>query len=166
MANIRWSASKGIKAVKLSLKIPPPVQALIFGAVMWVVDNQVSGGQFQFEFQLPIAILIAISGVALVITSMLEFRRASTTIDPFHPEETSSLVDSGVFRFSRNPMYMSLLLVLIAWSIWLGSSYNLAVLAMFVSYITVFQIKPEEAVLKSLFGEEFEQYCSKVRRWI
>jgi protein-S-isoprenylcysteine O-methyltransferase Ste14 len=166
MANIKRSASKAIKAVKLALKIPPPVHALTFGAVMWLVDKQVSTGQFHFEFQLPIAILIAVSGVALVITSMLEFRRASTTIDPFHPEEASSLVDSGVFRFSRNPMYLSRLLVLIAWLIWLGSSYNLAVLAMFVSYITVFQIKPEEVVMKSLFGEEFEQYCSKVRRWI
>ena len=133
---------------------------------MWVVDKQGSGGQFQFEFQLPMAILIAISGVPLVITSMLEFRRASTTIDPFHPEEATSLVDGGVFRFSRNPMYVSLLLVLIGWSIWLGSLYNLAVLAMFVAYITVFQIKPEEAAMKTRFGEAYEKYCRNVRRWI
>lgn len=150
----------------LSLKIPPPVQALIFGVLMWVVARQASGGQFQFELQLPVAILIAVAGVALVVPSILEFRRASTTIDPFHPEEASNLVDSGVFRFSRNPMYVSLLLVLIGWFIWLGSLYNLAVLALFVSYITVFQIKPEEAAMKSLFGEKFDQYCSKVRRWI
>ena len=133
---------------------------------MWVVHKQVSGGQFHFELQLPIAILIAISGFALATISMLEFRRASTTIDPFHPEEASSLVDSGVFRFSRNPMYVGLLLVLIGWSVWLGSYYNLVVLAMFVSYITAFQIKPEEAAMKSLFGEEYDQYRSKVRRWI
>ncbi len=150
----------------LSLKIPPPVQALIFGVLMWVVARQVSGGQFQFELQLLVAILIAVAGVALVVTSILEFRRASTTIDPFNPEEASSLVASGVFRFSRNPMYLSLLLVLIGWFIWLGSLYNLAVLALFVSYITVFQINPEEAAMKSLFGEKYDQYCSKVRRWI
>ena len=150
----------------LSLKVPPPVQAITFGVLMWVVARQASGGQFQFELQLPVAILFAVAGVALVVTSMMEFRRASTTIDPFHPEEASSLVDSGVFRFSRNPMYVSLLLVLIAWFIWLGSFYNLAALALFVSYITAFQIKPEEAVMKSLFGEKYDQYCSKVRRWI
>ena len=150
----------------LSLKIPPPVQAIIFGVLMWVVARQVTGGQIQFELQLPVAILIAVAGVALVVTSMLKFRRASTTIDPFHPEEASNLVDSGVFRFSRNPMYVSLLLVLIGWFIWLGSLYNLAVLALFVSYITVFQIKPEEAAMKSLFGEKYDQYRSKVRRWI
>ncbi len=150
----------------LSLKIPPPVQAIIFGVLMWVVARQVTGGQIQFELQLPVAILIAVAGVALVVTSILEFRRASTTIDPFHPEEASNLVDSGVFRFSRNPMYVSLLLVLIGWFVWLGSLYSLAVLALFVSYITVFQIKPEEAAMKSLFGEKYDQYCSKVRRWI
>ena len=150
----------------LSLKVPPPVQAITFGVLMWVVARQVSGGQFEFELQLLVAILIAVAGVALVVMSILEFRRASTTIDPFHPEEASSLVDSGVFRFSRNPMYIGLLLVLIGWSVWLGSYYNLVVLAMFVSYITAFQIKPEEAAMKSLFGEEYDQYCSKVRRWI
>ena len=150
----------------LSLKIPPPAQAITFGVLMWVVARQVSGGQFHFDLQLPVAILFAVAGVALVVTSMLEFRRASTTVDPFHPEEASSLVDSGVFSFSRNPMYVSLLLVLIGWFIWLGSLYNLAVLALFISYITVFQIKPEEAAMKSLFGDEYDQYCSKVRRWI
>ena len=150
----------------LSLKVPPPVQAITFGVLMWVVARQASGGQFQFELQLPVAILFAVAGVALVVTSMMEFRRASTTIDPFHPEEATSLVDSGVFRFSRNPMYVSLLLVLIAWFIWLGSFYNLAALALFVSYITAFQIKPEEAVMKSLFGEKYDQYRSRVRRWI
>lgn len=152
--------------MNLALKIPPPVQALIFGVLMWVVDKQVSGGQLQFDFQLPIAILFAVAGAALVISSMLEFRRAGTTIDPFHPEDASKLVVSGVFRFSRNPMYISLLLILIGWAIWLGSLYNLAVLAAFVSYITIFQIKPEEAVLKSLFGEAYADYCSQVRRWI
>ena len=150
----------------LSLKVPPPVQAITFGVLMWVVARQVSAGQFQFELQLLVAILITIAGVALVVTSILEFRRASTTIDPFNPEEASSLVASGVFRFSRNPMYLSLLLVLIGWFIWLGSFYNLAVLALFVSYITAFQIKPEEAVMKSLFGEKYDQYRSRVRRWI
>ena len=116
--------------------------------------------------QLPAAILFAVAGLALVATSMLKFRRASTTVDPFHPEEASHLLVGGIFRYSRNPMYISLLLVLIGWATWLGSLYNLAVLALFVCYITVFQIKPEEKALKNLFGEEYERYCSSVRRWI
>ena len=112
------------------------------------------------------AILFAISGIVLVVISMLAFRRASTTVDPFHPEETSHLVVDGVFRYSRNPMYVSLLLVLISWAIWLGSIYNVAVLALFVTYITFFQIKPEEEAMRFLFGESYEHYCAKIRRWI
>ena len=152
--------------MKLALKIPPPVQALIFGALMWVVDKQVPGGQLEFGIQLPVAIVLAIAGVALVVSSMLAFRTASTTVDPFHPEEASHLVVDGVFRYSRNPMYVSLALVLIGWAVWLGSVFNLVVLALFIFYMTVFQIKPEEKVLRSLFGESYEQYCSDVRRWI
>lgn len=152
--------------MQLALRIPPPVQALAFGFLMWPVDRQLPGGRIEFGMQLPVAIVFAIAGVALVVTSMLAFRRASTTGDPFHPEEASHLVVDSVFRFSRNPMYISLALVLIGWAIWLGNVFNIVVLALFISYITVFQIKPEEEVLKNLFGESYEQYCSKVRRWV
>ena len=152
--------------MKLALKVPPPVQALICGILMWVADKQLPGGQLESAIQLPMAILFAISGIVLVVISMLAFRRASTTVDPFHPEETSHLVVDGVFRYSRNPMYVSLLLVLISWAIWLGSIYNVAVLALFVTYITFFQIKPEEEAMRFLFGESYEHYCEKIRRWI
>ncbi len=152
--------------MKLALKVPPPVQVLICGILMWVVDRQLRGGQLESAIQLPIAILFATSGIVLLVFSMLAFRRASTTVDPFHPEEASQLVVDGVFGYSRNPMYVSLLLVLISWAIWLGSLYNVAALALFVTYITFFQIIPEEEAMRSLFGESYEHYCSKVRRWV
>ncbi len=152
--------------MKLVLKVPPPVQALVCGILMWMIDRQLSGGQLESAIQLPMAILFAVSGIVLVVFSMLAFRRASTTVDPFHPEEASHLVVDGFFGYSRNPMYVSLLLVLISWAIWLGSVYNVAVLVLFVTYITFFQIKPEEEAMRFLFGETYEHYCSKVRRWI
>jgi protein-S-isoprenylcysteine O-methyltransferase Ste14 len=152
--------------MKLALKVPPPIQALVCGFLMWVIDRQLPGGQFESAIQLPMAILFAIAGIILVVFSMLAFRRASTTVDPFHPEEASQLVVDGLFGYSRNPMYVSLLLVLISWAIWLGSVYNVSVLILFVTYITFFQIKPEEEAMRSLFGETYEHYCSRVRRWI
>jgi protein-S-isoprenylcysteine O-methyltransferase Ste14 len=152
--------------MKLALKVPPPVQALVCGILMWAVDRQLPGGQFESAIQLPMAILFAVSGIVLVVFSMLAFRRASTTVDPFHPEEASQLVVDGFFGYSRNPMYVSLLLVLISWAIWLGNVYNVAVPVLFVTYITFFQIKPEEEAMRSLFGEAYEHYCSRVRRWI
>ena len=152
--------------MQLALKVPPPVQALICGILMWVVDEQLPGGQLESAIQLPMAILFAISGIVLLVFSMLAFRRAGTTVDPFHPEEASQLVVDGVFGYSRNPMYVSLLLVLIGWAICLGGVYNIAVLALFVSYITFFQLNAEEAAMRSLFGETYVSYCSRVRRWI
>ncbi len=152
--------------MKLALKVPPPIQALVCGFLMWVIDRQLPGGQFESAIQLPMAILFAVAGIVLVVFSMLAFRRASTTVDPFHPEEASQLVVDGLFGYSRNPMYVSLLLVLIIWAIWLGSVYNVSVLILFVTYITFFQIKPEEEAMRSLFGETYEHYCSRVRRWI
>ncbi len=152
--------------MKLALKVPPPIQALVCGFLMWVIDRQLPGGQFESAIQLPMAILFAVAGIILVVFSMLAFRRASTTVDPFHPEEASQLVVDGFFGYSRNPMYVSLALVLISWAIWLGSVYNVAVLVLFVTYITFFQIKPEEEAMRSLFGETYEHYCSRVRRWI
>ena len=152
--------------MKLALKVPPPVQALACGILMWAVDRQLPGGQLKSAIQLPMAILFAVSGIVLVVFSMLAFRRASTTVDPFHPEEATQLVVDGFFAYSRNQMYVSLLFVLISWAIWLGSVYNVAALVLFVTYITFFQIKPEEEAMRSLFGETYEHYCSRVRRWI
>ena len=152
--------------MKLALKVPPPVQALIFGILMWFVDKRVPVGHFDFSLALPVAISIAVAGFAISIVAMLEFRKASTTVDPFHPEEASQLVVSGVFQYSRNPMYVGLSLALIGWMIWLGSATNLALLLLFIFYITIFQIKPEENILRPLFGETYEKYCGKVRRWI
>jgi protein-S-isoprenylcysteine O-methyltransferase Ste14 len=152
--------------MKLALKVPPPLQAIIFGFLMWILDKRLPIGQFEFSLALPVAILFAVAGVALVVSSMLAFRKASTTVNPFHPEEATQLVVGGIFGFSRNPMYLSLALLLIGWAIWLGSIYNLVLLLGFIGYITFFQIRPEEEVLKALFGKPYEQYCSRVRRWI
>ena len=152
--------------MKLALKIPPPAQGLIFGILMWIIDKQIPGPQFDVSFTLPLAISIAIAGIVINIFSWREFSRASTTVNPIHPEKASQLVAGGIFGYSRNPMYVGLLLLLIGWAVWLGSLLNFVVIAVFVTYITIFQIKPEEEVLKTLFGESYEQYCSKVRRWI
>jgi protein-S-isoprenylcysteine O-methyltransferase Ste14 len=82
------------------------------------------------------------------------------------PEESTTLLTTGVFKFSRNPIYLSLLNLLIAFSIYLGSFLGLIITPLFVVYINLFQIKPEEKAMFKLYGKEFENYCSNVRRWI
>ncbi len=96
----------------------------------------------------------------------MTFRAASTTMNPMKPNTATQLVNAGVYKLSRNPMYLGTLFVLSAWAIWLGSPFNVAVLLFFVGYITTFQIIPEEKALEVLFPVEFGVYKSRVRRWI
>lgn len=97
---------------------------------------------------------------------MLSFRKARTTVNPLKPETASALVSSGVYRYTRNPMYLGFAIVLIAWSIFLAWPPALLGVLGFVMYMNIFQIGPEERALASLFGREFTQYCSQVRRWL
>ncbi len=152
--------------MRLALKVPPPVVLLIFGILMWFVGSRVHGGRIDFDNQLAAAISVGILGLIININAIIGFRRANTTVNPLDPGKATQLVVGGVFRLSRNPMYLGILVVLTGWAIWIGSFYNLAPLALFVYYITEFQIRPEEEVLRPLFGEAYADYCSKVRRWI
>jgi len=146
----------------MKLKIPPPVQALIFGFIMWAINHWSSFGQV--EFALPM--LIAAAGLAVILMAGLNFKAAKTTVNPLKPYQASSLVIVGVYKISRNPMYLGLLIILSAWALYLGNVISIAVLPVFVLYITTFQIKPEEEALLEIFGDEFEQFCSSVRRWV
>ena len=152
--------------MRLALKVPPPVVLLIFGILMWFVGSRVPGGQVDFDNQLATAIAVGILGLIININAIIGFRRAKTTVNPLDPGKATQLVVGGVFRLSRNPMYLGILVVMTGWAIWIGSFYNLALLALFIYYITEFQIKPEEEVLRPLFDETYADYCSKVRRWI
>src|SRR3989442_9289182 len=105
-------------------------------------------------------------GLVVGLAGILLFWRARTTINPTKPSATSSLVTSGVFRFTRNPMYLSLLLYLLAWAAYLANWLAFLFLPVFVLYINEFQIKPEERALLSLFGPEYASYKGRVRRWL
>jgi protein-S-isoprenylcysteine O-methyltransferase Ste14 len=96
----------------------------------------------------------------------MAFRRQRTTINPLHPEKTSSLVTGGIYRISRNPMYVGMALLLLAWAVYLESPAALLGIGAFIAYITRFQIIPEESLLSRHFGAEFENYRQRVRRWL
>jgi len=149
----------------LQLRIPPLIWFLRCGSLMWALDR-VS----------PIAsllgppanragwILVAL-GAGVAVTAMLQFRRARTTINPYTPAKSTSLMSSGVFGYSRNPIYLGLSLVLCGWAVVLGSMGPWAALPLFVFVITRLQIEPEEAVLATLFGAAYSDYCARVGRW-
>ena len=112
------------------------------------------------------AIVLACIGLSISIAGMLAFRRAKTTVNPVKASLASSLVVQGVYRYTRNPMYVGLLLTLLAWAVFLANPLAVLWVVVYVLYITRFQIIPEERVLASLFGAEYEAYKGRVRRWV
>jgi protein-S-isoprenylcysteine O-methyltransferase Ste14 len=110
--------------------------------------------------------VLAAVAVLIAGSAIRQFGAAETTVNPLKPDTASALVQTGIFGKTRNPMYLGLLVALCGWAIWLQSLSNVGVLVAFVIVIYEMQIKPEEAALRKLFGEDYERYCQKVRRWI
>ncbi len=133
---------------------------------MWGINRWFDAGRITFSLQAPVAGAFLAAGVVLMAAAVASFVAARTTINPLKPSRASRLVTGGVFRFSRNPIYLGDLLILAAVAVWLGQIGNVALLAVFVWYIDRFQIRPEERALSTLFGAEYAAYCARVRRWL
>ena len=116
--------------------------------------------------RVSLATALAIVGVAFDVAGLMAFRRAKTTVNPMKPQSTSSMVDSGVYRVTRNPMYVGLVFMLCGWAVFLWSWWALPGPLAFVAYIGRFQIAPEEEALSKLFGAEYLAYKASVRRWL
>jgi protein-S-isoprenylcysteine O-methyltransferase Ste14 len=149
----------------LELKIPPPIVALLVAFAMWCLAPVASASSAP-AFRVAVAVALAVVGVAFSISGAVAFRRAKTTTNPMKPQAVSSLVVTGVYRFTRNPMYVGLSFLLIAWAMFLWSAWALFGPLVFIAYITRFQIAPEEKALATLFGSEYSAYKAKVRPWL
>jgi protein-S-isoprenylcysteine O-methyltransferase Ste14 len=150
----------------LELKVPPPIVALTMLAVMWIAARAVPAVDLLGRGRIPMASALALLGIALIVTGARQFRGAQTTVNPRHPESASVLVTSGVYRVTRNPMYVGLVLVLVGWAVALASPLTLLGPVLFVAYLTRYQIRPEERVLLAKFGDRYRDYTARVRRWI
>lgn len=150
----------------LELKVPPPALALIVAVLMWLASQLMEPSQMSFAIRVTAALALLVVGQCIGVAGMRSFRTAKTTMNPFKPGGTSALVSDGVYRFTRNPMYVGLLITLLGWAAFLSQPVTLVFLPLFVLYITQFQIKPEERALSSLFGTEYAEYMAKVRRWL
>ena len=150
----------------LDKKIPPPVVGLLVAGLMWGLAAWPPALGLPAGVRLPLAAALAVAGVGFDILGLVAFRRHRTTINPLRPERTSALVTGGVYRITRNPMYVGLALLLTAWAVWLSALWPFAGPALFVAYINRFQIVPEERVLEEKFGDEFRAYAARVRRWL
>jgi protein-S-isoprenylcysteine O-methyltransferase Ste14 len=150
----------------LELKVPPPLVAAIIAVAMWGISRFTPRLEVATAYRVWAAITIAAAGGLFSIGGVVAFRCAQTTVNPMKPESASSLVGSGVYRITRNPMYVGLLLVLVAWATFLAAPLALLGPLAFVLYIGRFQIAPEEVALSKLFGTEYAEYKAKVHRWL
>ncbi|RUM75801.1 MAG: isoprenylcysteine carboxylmethyltransferase family protein [Sulfurovum sp.] len=152
--------------MRIKLLIPPPVYALMMGGLMWFLNHHFPINHFiAMPWNWIGVVLILISG-AFDIWSILLFFKKHTTANPMKPENTTDLVTKGLYKITRNPMYVGLLVILTGYAIWLGSVTPFLVLPIFYFLITEMQIKPEEAILEEKFGQEYLNYKKRVRRWL
>ena len=150
----------------MKLKVPPVALVVICAIAMWLIEKQFQFLDFSFEYQPAIAAALSLLGIIIGGVAISDFIKAKTTVNPTAPASANTLVIKSLYRYSRNPMYLGMLLILSGWSVWLGSAAALPVLIFFVWYMNEFQIKPEEQALTEKFGAEYQAYCKKVRRWI
>ncbi|MBU2112947.1 MAG: isoprenylcysteine carboxylmethyltransferase family protein [Gammaproteobacteria bacterium] len=150
----------------LELKIPPLLLVVLFALAMWLFAQRVPPLVLPFSWRLVLAGIFAAAGIAVALSGVMAFRRANTTVDPRVPQQSSSLVIRGIYRYSRNPMYVGFLLLLMAWAFYLTSAAALALLPLFVLYMNRFQIVPEERFLLQKFGADYHAYTKQVRRWL
>lgn len=150
----------------LEHRIPPPILAVVVAAAIWGLSKLVPGVEASLMSRVLAALPVALVGAFFTTAGVRSFGRAKTTVNPLKPETASSLVRTGVYRVTRNPMYLGLAIILLAWTIYLASPWALALVAGFVLYIDRLQIRPEERALSTLFGSEYEDYKARVRRWL
>ena len=132
---------------------------------MYLLNHILPTGSFDFfGRELMTYIVLAIGGLIFAI-SVFQFIQAKTTTNPIKLEQVSTLVTGGIYNYTRNPMYLAMLLFLIALGLYLGNAFNTLVAAGFVYYMNHFQIKPEEDALTERFGKNYKLYCKAVRRW-
>ena len=151
---------------RFELKLPPLVWAALVAVAMALVAAAAPTHELPPLLRRMGAGVLAVLGVALVVAGVIGFRRAGTTLNPMRPQQSAALVSSGVYRISRNPMYLGMLLLLLAWALWLSLGWTLAGPPAFVWLMNRWQIAPEERALTTLFGDDYAAYRAQVRRWL
>ncbi len=145
-------------------KIPPPIITFICGLTIFYSKSFFN--QFFIYNNNIVSLFLLILGLAIFISAVISFKKQKTTINPLEPRQASSLVVSGIFNFSRNPMYLGMLIILLSISFKFNLIGGMVISLFFYIFITKFQIIPEEDAMNELFGDKFIEYSRKTRRWI
>ncbi|EAS41432.1 isoprenylcysteine carboxylmethyltransferase family protein [Photobacterium profundum] len=149
----------------MSLKLPPPLLLLLSLGGMYLLTMYWPLWVFVFPGQSFVVLISCFLGAILGLAGIVSFAKARTSIDPRKPQKASRLITSGIYRYSRNPMYLGLVLFQLAAVFYFGAISCFLMLGIFFFFMNNFQIEPEEEVLTAIFGDDYKKYCSEVRRW-
>jgi len=152
-------------STKINLKIPQPIVTPVLSGLMYVLDWFYGFKISSSSLNWLIVFLLSIA-CFLLFPAVAQFYKNKTTVNPLKPETSKVLVTGGVYYYSRNPMYLGMALVLLAWGVFLGNPFNIILFISFIVYMNELQIKLEEKALATIFGDEFKKYKNNVRRWI
>ena len=150
--------------IHIKTKIPPPLVALTFGFLINYTKNIFP--KIEIRNEIIFGYFMIIIGLIIILSAIILFKKYQTTITPLNPSNATKLITDGIYKFSRNPMYLGLLLVLVGISIILNLTGGFFFILLFILYINLFQIIPEENAMVDLFKDEFLEYKKNVRRWI
>ena len=145
-------------------KIPPPIVTLVFGLCIYLSKSFFP--EFSFSILSSLSIISFIVGISVLVTAIISFKNHETTVNPISIEKASSLVVTGIFKYSRNPMYLGMSFILLGLTLKFNLIGGLIFTGLFMLFITIFQIKPEETAMEKLFDQEWKDYVSNVRRWL
>jgi protein-S-isoprenylcysteine O-methyltransferase Ste14 len=150
----------------LEHKIPPPIVVLIVAAAMWPLAGIAPAIPLDNVWRWIVAAGLAFGGLLIARSGVRNFAQAKTTVNPVNIDAASTLVTTGIFARTRNPMYLGMTVLLLGWAVFLSGVWTLLGPLLFVLFITRFQIRPEERVLAGKFGAAYDAYKQRVRRWI
>jgi protein-S-isoprenylcysteine O-methyltransferase Ste14 len=148
------------------LRIPPLLVTALTLILIWAIARILPGLSMKIPLRLWLASALTLAGSVVTVWAVASFQSARTTVNPLIPDAASRLLVSGIYRHSRNPMYLGMLLVVAGWTLYQANAAAALMLPGFVAYLKRFQIEPEEEILKRKFGTEYEEYFNRVRRWL
>ena len=150
--------------MRLRNRIPPPIVTLTFILLSFWLTNYLP--KLAFNYQGLLSLLMILIGLIIIVIGVKTFNKSDTTINPLNPREASHLVTNGVFSYTRNPMYLGMVIILLGVTVYNGVYIGIIILPCFILYITEFQIKPEEEAMEEIFAGDYTDYLKRVRRWL
>ena len=150
--------------MRLRNRIPPPIVTLAFILLSFWLTSYLP--KLVFNYQGLLSVLMILIGLTIMVIAVKTFKKNETTLNPLSPREASYLVTNGIFSYTRNPMYLGMIIILLGVTIYNGVYIGIIILPCFVLYLTEFQIKPEEEAMEEIFSADYTDYLKRVRRWL